>query len=389
MSDTQEIEKQVVPAQTSAPVPVQPVQAPAKPRRNRRRLILMLSLPVLIAVGGFYVWATGGRYVATDNAYVEQAKVAIASDVGGRIVSLNATESAPVKKGDVILVIDPEPYRIAVAEAEAKLAAARLQVEQLRATYHEAEAEVASNRENITYLQSSFDRQQNLLKSGVAAQASYDKAQMDLATARQDLAQAQQKLEGARAALNGDPDLPVEKHPLVMTAEAAVAQAKLDLSKTEVRAPADGILAQTDAVRIGQYVTAASPLLSLVETGDTWVEANFKETDLTHMAVGQTATISIDAFPDDEYQATVSAIGAGTGSAFSILPAQNATGNWVKVVQRVPVRLKIEDPEAAQRLRTGLSAAVDVDTKHRRALPSFLASAMTLLGAGPVEAATP
>ncbi len=388
MTETQETKKPDAPAAAApASLPAAVPTAPTKPK-SRRRLVLMLTVPLLVAAGGFYIWATGGRFVATDNAYVEQSKVAIAADVGGRIVALNAIESAPVKKGDVILEIDPEPYRIAVDEAQARLASARLQVEQLRATYHEGEAEVASNRENISYLTASFERQENLLKTGVAAQASYDKAQTDLATARQDLAQAQQKLEGARAALGGDPDRPVDQHPLVMTAQAAVEKAQLDLSKTEVRAPADGILAQTDAVRIGQYVTAATPLLSLVETGNTWVEANFKETDLTHMAVGQQATITVDAFPDKEYQARVIAIGAGTGSAFSILPAQNATGNWVKVVQRVPVRLEIADGAAEAMLRTGLSASVDVDTEHRRALPGFLASAMALIGVEPVEAAT-
>ncbi len=349
----------------------------ARPPKRRRsfRLVLMLALPLALAVGGGYLWLTGGRYASTDNAYLEQNRVAITADQSGRIVEVAVRENQRVHQGDLLFKIDPEPYQIALDQADAAVAVARLQVEQLRSTYQQAISEEKSAEQNLEYQQKVFDRQQDLLKRGVSSNADFDTAQNNLRTAVQTVAQVKEKVVGALTALGGKPDQPTDQHPSVMQALAARDSAALALKQTSVFAPADGVVSQTDRLRVGQYVTnptmAPMVLMSLVETSTSYVEANFKETDLTHMKVGQTASIVFDAYPDRTFTAEVESIDAGTGSAFSLLPAQNATGNWVKVVQRVPVRIKIHGDLDIAAIPTGLSASVAVDTGFKRALPGF------------------
>ena len=350
-------------------------EAPPPKRRRSLRLVLMLVVPLAIALGGGYLWLTGGRFVSTDNAYLEQNRVAITADQSGRIVDVAVRENQAVKKGDLLFKIDPQPYQIALDQADAAVAAARLQVEQLRSSWQQAVAEQKSAEETLDYQQKVFARQQDLLKRGVSSNADFDAAENNLRNAEQAVALAKEKVSGALTALGGNPDLPTDQHPSVMQAQAARASAALALEQTAVYAPADGVVSQTDRLRVGQYVTnpamAPTVLMTLVETSTAYVEANFKETDLTHMRVGQPATITFDAYPDQTFQAEVESIDAGTGSAFSLLPAQNASGNWVKVVQRVPVRLKIEGDLDIAAVPAGLSASVDVDTGHRRTLPGF------------------
>lgn len=356
------------------------VDAAAAPRSKKRpsiRLVLMLAVPLAIVVGGGYLWLTGGRIVSTDDAYLEQNRVAITADQPGRIVKVAVDENQAVKKGELLFVIDPQPYQIALDQADAAVAAARLQVEQLRSAYQQAVALQKAAQDTLDYQQKVFDRQQDLLKRGVSSTADFDTAQNALNTAQQNLVQAQEKVAGALTALDGDPNLPTDKHPSVLQALAARAAADLALQETSVYAPADGIVSQADRLRVGQYVTnpamAPTALMILVEANTAYIEANFKETDLTHMRVGQPAQITFDAYPDRVFRARIESIDAGTGSAFSILPAQNATGNWVKVVQRVPVRLKLDQPIDIPADPAGLSASVDVDTGYRRMLPGFSA----------------
>ena len=361
----------------SAPLPVaappMAMPQPAKPVRRRRplRLILMVSLPLLLAVGGGYFWVTGGRYQDTENANVRQSKVSIASDTAGRIVEANLTENKPVKTGDVLFRIDPEPYRIALAQADAALAAARLGVEQLRAAYSQAVAQERMATDEVNYLKTQLDRQTELSTKGINTKSALDQATHDLAKAKDEQMAAMQGIASARAAIGGDPDIVTDKHPSVLAALATRDNAAWNLAQTTVRAPADGLISQSTAFKVGQYVTAGTPLFSLVENGDTWVEANFKETQLTRMKVGQEAEVVLDTYPNHPFKAVVDSIGAGTGSEFSLLPAQNATGNWVKVTQRIPVRLKVENAGASLALRTGMSASVSIDTGASRGFGVF------------------
>lgn len=355
--------------------PVQPAPVPVKKKRRLGRFLLMVALPAALAVGGGYVWVTGGRYQETENANLQQAKVSIASDTAGRIVKVDIFDNQLVKQGDELFAIDPEPYRIALAQADAAVAGARLNVEQLRAAYGQSMAQQKSDASQVAFAQSQFDRAADLAQKGINAKSSLDEAKNDLDKAKQQLAVAEQGIISAKAALGGNPDIETDKHPTVMAALAARDKAAYDLAQTTVKAPADGIVSQASSFKVGQYVGSGTPLFSLVETGDTWIDANFKETQLTHMKPGQKAEIVVDTYPGRTFEATVKAIGAGTGAEFSLLPAQNATGNWVKVTQRIPVRLELTDADAKMALRTGMSATVTVDTGVTRGLPSIFGHA--------------
>ena len=354
--------KPPAPAEPVAAVP--PVQSAPAPKKKRRlgRFGLMLALPILLAVGGGYVWVTGGRYEETENANLRQARVSISADTAGRIVEVDVADNQSVKKGAVLFKIDPQPYQIALAQADAAVANARLSVEQLRAAYSQSMAQEKAAASEVAYAQSQFDRASDLARKGINAASSLDQARNDLDKAKQQLTVAQQGIAAARAALGGDPAIETDKHPAVLAALAQRDKAAYDLSQTTVTAPADGVIYQASSFKVGQYVGIGTPLFALVETEDTWIDANFKETQLTHMKPGQKADVVLDTYPGRTFHATVEAIGAGTGAEFSLLPAQNATGNWVKVTQRIPVRLKLDDASTDLPLRTGMSANVDVDT---------------------------
>ncbi len=367
------------PAKPAAPVSValaeKPQPAPKKKMRRGGRFALMLGLPLAPAAVGAYVYVTGGRYEETENANLRQARITISSDTAGRVVAADIAENQVVKKGDLLFAIDPQPYRIALAQADAAVAAARLNVEQLRAAYNQAMAQERSAASEVDYSQSQYDRAADLANKGINTKSSLDEARNDLDKAKQQLAVAKQGIESAKAALGGNPDIETDKHPTVLAALAARDKAAYDLDQTTVQAPADGIIAQASSFKVGQFVGVGTPLFSLVETDDTWIDANFKETQLTHMKPGQKADVVLDTYPDKTFEATVQAVGAGTGAEFSLLPAQNATGNWVKVTQRIPVRLQLTDPDAKLALRTGMSATVTVDTGVSRGFPHFFSRA--------------
>jgi membrane fusion protein (multidrug efflux system) len=340
------------------------------PKKSRwRRSALMLALPAALAAGGGYMYLNGGRYVSTDNAYVQQDKVSISPDVSGRIVEVAVRENQPVHAGDLLFRIDPEPYRIALMQAEAAVANARLQVAQLRSGVRASGANVEGARADVAYEQQTFERQAELLKRGFTTRARYQEAQNALQEARAKLAAAQAESERARVAVAGDAGQPIDRHPQVLAALAQRDKAALELARTEVHAPRDGIISQADRLQVGQLAASGLPLVSLVGGEGTWVEANYKETDLDNMRVGQPADVELDAYPDLDLHGHVASIGAGTGSEFSVLPAQNASGNWVKVVQRVPVRIAL-DTQPDRPLLAGLSASVTVDTKGRIMAPN-------------------
>jgi membrane fusion protein (multidrug efflux system) len=308
------------------------------------------------------MWLTGGRYVDTDNAYVQQHMVALSADVEGRIVAVPVKQNQPVKAGDVIFKIDPTPFQIALDQANAALASARLNVEQLKVAYTTAQAKLSAAQAALDIQKRELDRQTSLAGKGFQSQSNLDQLKLDVQTAQSNVDLAQQGVQSASAALGGNPDVKVDDHPQVKTALAQVESAQRDLTQTTVKAPGDGVVSEVDNLNVGQYVQKGTQIAALVETDDAWVEANYKETQLTNIKVGQPATVTVDAYPGLEIKGHVSSIGAATGAEFSVIPAQNATGNWVKVTQRLPVEIAIDSPER-DRLRAGLSVTVTIDTQ--------------------------
>jgi membrane fusion protein (multidrug efflux system) len=333
-------------------------------RRRLLRLLLMIVLPLVVVLAGGWWYLTSGRYVSTDDAYVQSDMVMISADVGGRVTDVAVHDNQKVSRGELLFKLDERPYRIAVERAKAQLAGARLQVEGLRATYRQKLSDLKAVQDTMAYQQREFDRQQQLAASHVVSQAALDQARNALDNARQQVSSTQQQIANVLASLGGDPNIETDQHPLVQQMQAQLDQAQLDLSHTAILAPTDGMVTKVDKLPVGNYLNAATPAFALIATDRVWIEANYKETDLTHMRDGQEATVSVDAYPDDKFRARVGSISPGTGSEFSVLPPQNATGNWVKVVQRLPVRVTIENPDREKPLRAGMSVTVDVDTGY-------------------------
>lgn len=338
---------------------------PRRPLRQRLRLPLMLAGPIVVLLIGSWWYLTSGRFVSTDDAYVQAARTMVSSDVAGRVVAVEVHDNQRVAKGQVLFRLDDRNYRIAVEDATAQLAAARLQVRALQATYGQKLADAKAAEETLGYQQREHDRQRQLAASGVAARSTFDQVHNAVQVARQKVVSAQSDLANALAQLGGNPDLPIDQHPSVQRAKAALDKAELDLSHTVVRAQETGIVTKVEQLQVGSYVNAATPVFSMI-SDRIWVEANFKETELTHMRPGQHATVEVDTYPGIVFSATVQSLSPGTGLTFSLLPAENATGNWVKVVQRLPVRLTLDNSDPKVPLRAGLSATVEIDTQHRR-----------------------
>jgi membrane fusion protein (multidrug efflux system) len=332
------------------------------------RLPLMIGGPVLAALVALIVYLFTGRYEGTDDAYVQAASVAISSNVAGRVQALEVRDNQAVSKGEILFRLDAAPLRIAVEEAGAQLAAARLQVQSLKASYRQRQAEVASARETLEFQERETQRQRRLLASGISSALQVDRAVHALENARAQLAAAEQQQGAALAGLNGNPDIAPDEHPMVQQAQATLDRAKLNLSYTVIRAPSDGVVTRVEQLQVGTYIAAAAPVFALVSRRDVWVEANFKENQLTYMRAGQPATVKVDSYPGKTFRGTVASVSPGTGSQFSVLPPENATGNWVKVVQRLPVRIELRQLDSRYPLQAGLSANVSVDTGHERHL---------------------
>jgi membrane fusion protein (multidrug efflux system) len=336
-------------------------EQPAK-KRGPLRLILMLSVPLILLLAGGYFYLTSGRWVSTDNAYVQQDMVSVAPEVQGIVSEVFVHENQQVHRGDLLFRIDPRPFRIALANADAQIAAAQVQVHQLQARSAGTGADISGARDNLAYQQREFARLDELMRQGWITRTRYDEQRHNLEEARQRLANAQADAVTAQSALSGGG--PADQ-PALQAARVAREQALLNLSRTEVRAPADGTISQTDRLQGGNAVVTGVPVVTIVRSATTYVEANYKETDLANMYVGQPVEITIDAYPGVTLHGRVASIGAGTGSQFSVLPAQNASGNWVKVRQRVPVRIAIDSNPSGRPLLAGLSADVSVDTRDR------------------------
>ncbi|HEY6940164.1 HlyD family secretion protein [Dokdonella sp.] len=343
-------------------------QAAAAPRaRGGWRTTLWIAGPALVLGVGVWLYLTSGRYASTDNAYVQADRVTIAPQVGGRVVEVAVRENQAVHQGDVLFRIDPEPLQIAAARMQAQVESVRSLLDAARSGYAAAQADVRSSAADLDYKKQQFERMKELRGRGLIAQQALDDAANNLAAARAKQDANSAALGKAQNMLGGLPSTPDDELAGYKLALAQLAQAKLDLEHATVRAPMDGTIGKTtlqpgDFLAVGQ---AAMPLVA----NTLWVDANFKETDLTHVVVGQPATIEVDTFPGRRWRARVASISPASGSEFSLLPAQNATGNWVKIVQRIPVRLTLDDaPEDGMILRAGMSAVVEIDTGRQNSV---------------------
>jgi membrane fusion protein (multidrug efflux system) len=349
-----------------------------QPRPNRKRglrRLLTIGGPLAVLVGVGVVYLTGGRYAGTDNAYVHTHMVSVSADISGRVVDVKVHENQPVKAGDVLFVLDPEPLQIAVDQAHANLDDARNKIIGLKAAYRTRQEDLKAAEANVGFAHRELQRREKLVAGKIISQSDYDEARNRYDVAVNEAASIRQDIARIISELGGNPDVDPEQHPSYKAAQAALAQAELDMRRGTVVAKTDGVVAQVDQLRPGDYINAGAPVFSLVSQQDAWIDANLKETDLTYVKPGQTAEVTIDTYPDRTFTAVVDSIGMATGAEFSVLPAQNASGNWVKVVQRIPVRLHVVDAPADATLRAGMSAVVEIDTEHRRGLFSVLRNA--------------
>lgn len=335
--------------------------------RRLRQLLLLLLGPALIAGLSLYVYLHGGRYVTTDNAYVKSDMLSISANVSGMVTGLWLHEGDRIQRGQLLLTVDDQPYRIAVARAEANLATVRGEIESLRAEYLNKGLEIQKAETDLAYRQRELERARSLFEQNSLSAVQFDQARYAADSADRALAEKRQALQVVRARLI-DPGVNADAHPRVKLALAELEKAQLDLAHTEVHAPADGIVAAV-STHLGENVISGAPLMSLIDPQHLWIEANFKETDLQNLRVGQPVDITVDAYGKRTWHGKVAVITPATGSEFSLLPAPNSTGNWVKVVQRVPVRIQIDDYAGDLLLASGMSSEIAVDTGHVRHLP--------------------
>jgi membrane fusion protein (multidrug efflux system) len=346
--------------------------------RRRKRVLLMVVVPLIAVLAGGLSYVYGGRYVSTDNAYVHAAKLMVSTDVSGIVDSVDVREGQSVKAGDVLFRLDPRPFQIALDNAKANLDQTALNIRAMKQDYVRMQNDTAAEQAQVELDQTNFTRNAALLRNATVSQATYDQARYTLETDKAKLQALQQQAAVQLARLGGNPDLPVEQHPQYLQAKAQVDEAQRQLDHTIVRAPFDGVATQVDALQPGTYLVSQTAALTntgaigLVATRDVWVDANMKETDLTHVKPGDRAKVYVDTYPGRVWSGSVQTIAPAAGSEFSILPAQNSSGNWVKVVQRIPVRVRVNVDSQSPPLRAGMSATVEIDTGHRRSLSDLL-----------------
>ena len=352
------------------------------PRRHRVRVLLFLLLPLVLAAG-FYWYVTGGQAMSTDDAYIEAEKVGVSTDVSGLVKEIDVAENQQVEAGQVLYRLDNLPFRLALARAEAQIGLVRDKLNALKANYGDIETQIKQAQDDVAYFDREFHRQQYLGSQHVVSDETLDTARRNLQNAQQKQASLTQQLAAVAANLNGDPNLPIEQHPQYRDAVAERDEAARQLDHTIVKAAFAGIVTNVPAVAPGKYLQASMTAFYLVATDHVWIDANPKETELTWVRPGQSATVTVDTYPEAEWHGTVESISPAASQEFALLPAQNTSGNWVKVVQRVPMRVRVDTSDKNQPpLRAGMSVEVEVDTGHRRGLPHFLAA---LFGQAPAR----
>ena len=335
------------------------------------RMVLLVVIPLAAVLVGVYIYAESGRYVTTENAYIKSNVIAISSDESGRVEWVGVDDNTLVREGQILFRLDQRPFAIALDRSEAELDMVRTQIKHLRTDYHEAVAQVAAEEEKVNFLTRQRARQKKLKDLKLASEQAYDVAAHDLSLAERRVRVLRQRVQRALQSLGGNPDMKVEKHARFQRARAERDQAAIALANTTIEAPVDGFVSNMK-LQAGEYVEEGQAVFSVIEHGKVWVEANLKETQLTHVLEGQSASITVDAYPGVQWPATVDAIAPATGAEFSVLPPQNATGNWVKVVQRIPVLLDVEQPPKGNPLRAGMTVTVSIDTERERAMPASL-----------------
>ena len=342
-----------------------------------RLFLLCLGPAILLLIGGYY-YATGGRFISTENAYVKADKIAISADVSGRVSNIHVGENQYVAKNQLLFSLDKSMLLIERQGITAELSIIRADINTLQKLYAAKLTELRDGEKSATFFKKEFDRRVKLMKRGVVTQNRFDAAGSNMERARGRADGIRQELGEMLAKLGGDPEMEVESHPRVLEAKARLERVELNLADTEIHAPVSGYITKHD-LQTGEYVVAGKPVFSIVGGDKVWVEANLKETELTHVRVRQEVKITVDAYPNQVWKAEVASISPATGAEFSILPPQNATGNWVKVVQRIPVRVAIIQPAGEPKLRAGMSVVVEIDTKHQRAVPGFVRKALSIL----------
>ena len=341
--------------------------------RRYRRFLLLVVLPLVALVAGVTFYLNGGRYVTTDDAYVGAQKVLITPDISGKIEKVVVKEGQQVREGDVLFEIDPVPFRLAVAQAKANLAQAKVTYDNLIADLRIYGQMGELSQQGVDLKRRDVERKSSLVKNNFGSQLDLDNASTALVTASAQFQLLQQKIATAKAQLLGNPDLPIEEFPPYAQAKAALDQAERNLDHTTMRAPMAGIATQVEQIQLGRFVMAGAPVFSIIDTSNPWVDANPKESDFTYVAVGQSVTLEVDAFPNHPFKGTVGSLSPGTGAQFAILPPQNASGNFVKVVQRVPVRIYFDQNDKfVRKLKAGMSVYATIDTNHRRSLSAML-----------------
>jgi membrane fusion protein (multidrug efflux system) len=351
--------------------PDQKTRSGTRSRRSLLRPVLFALLPIALVVGA-YLYVTGGAVMETDNAYIQADTVAVSTDVSGMVQQVLVTDNQKVLKGGVLFKLDPKPYRFALERAEAQVGTTKNDLLAMQASYRNMEAQVQQAKADVDFNMTNFKRQEQLLTNNFTPRATYDAAKNTLQSSQQKLASLQQQLEGLAANLNGDPNAPIEDHPRYKDAVAARDEAARQLDHTTVRAPFDGVVTNVPTLQPGQYLAASTVAFNLVSSDHVWVQANPKETELTYVKSGQKATIEIDTYPGVEWSGTVDSISPASSSSFSLLPAENSSGNWVKVVQRIPLRVRVQNEPGKPPLRVGMSVELNVDTGHARGLPQFI-----------------
>ena len=369
------------PGEAEAKTPSAPVDAraaletpPAAARRPWLRWALFLLLPLALLAGAYW-YVTGGQVMSTDDAYVDADKVGISTDVSGIVADVAVTDNEHVATGQLLYRLDQRQFEIALASAEADLIETEFTIESMKQDYKRALSDIAAGQAQVALDQKTFDRDAALVHSGAVAQAVYDVAAATLDSDKSKLQSLQQQAKVQLARLGGNADIPTDQHPQYLQAEARVAEMQRQLDDTVVKAPFAGIVTDVPSIAPGKYLAASATAFYLVDTEHAWVDATPKETELTYVRPGQSATITIDAYPDSEWHGTVESISPAAAQEFQLLPAQNTSGNWVKVVQRVPMRVRVDTSDKSMPLLgAGMSAVVNVDTGHARGFPHFLAT---------------